>query len=872
MGQSFGAYDQAPQSPRWRENDEVLYRGMSARITKVNMDDYVIKTGNGKSKSVLIGSPDLTRRDSDPNRAERQSGRDYLYPSLAARGRSIAGRGGFDEQDYQFGGRGDDLDDGPMRRAGGVDYGPRQRFKAGDLVSYQGDAGRVLRADKDSERYEFVRRDDMERDPIYVDFDDAQLKPRPVLRDYDLPNDDLSDDEFLDEGGDAEVDGPRRRRRGSRERGSERRVAKIRPVGAGVLPPSDRLVNRMRRRRRAGGDGARGPPPVVPDSVLQRRTQFPRWFSSVVMWHWAAAAFWQSALSTLFVCLSLFMATSPRAWLLRLLSPRSWPLIALFVASQALVLASRIATVKLQTTAKSPYQEILAYFGQRTWVIAAAVLASAPLGAWAYFQLAEPVLGDLTSLVATEWPMAEGTGSSDHRALAQGQAFVWSGVMVIALLYAADVALRRRDEILQFPSLQRSRAAQIKGVLPRCLAWAATRSFAFCAAWRGVVTLLGRSALQVGGWVLLRPFLGLTSMHELFADPAVDGAAAGAEGIFWKDGGLMDMSVGGVAVRWRSIYALFCVCFVLLFTWQLAGEVVWAVLTARFRFDSLDMLVAISSEPQDGDARIPSRELHPKYALHQGFLYLESIAQAKAAERQKVFRRGHWQVVSRAIRDVLDQMALDLHSVVAAHMRPRRRIPVSFRATRARAKAQLGALGDAIETARTCLDFRWLTETSPDKLASALSSNIQLCAWAAQALSFLTVAALRGEDAYGEVQRSFQELLNSLLALSIAVDEYIKGPASGVSPAARAPVGAGPARPAREGAFGRGRPNARLFVGSRARLDALQGRQLARSQWIFLASSVDNAIFRIVQGCYEQLRACQFPPAHAARLERYTQF
>jgi hypothetical protein len=103
----------------------------------------------------------------------------------------------------------------------------------------------------------------------------------------------------------------------------------------------------------------------------------------------------------------------------------------------------------------------------------------------------------------------------------------------------------------------------------------------------------------------------------------------------------------------------------------------------------------------------------------------------------------------------------------------------------------------------------------------------------------LAIAALK-EDSYGEVNRTLGDVLNAMLALSIAVRDYIQA------------------------------KDPRLFVGANRNPVILRGHQIARSQWIYLATSVDTAIHRIVNGYYEHLKAFEFPPEHLERLWHFT--
>mmetsp|Transcript_12466 Transcript_12466/g.19813 ORF Transcript_12466/g.19813 Transcript_12466/m.19813 type:complete len:82 (+) Transcript_12466:348-593(+) len=63
-----------------------------------------------------------------------------------------------------------------------------------------------------------------------------------------------------------------------------------------------------------------------------------------------------------------------------------------------------------------------------------------------------------------------------------------------------------------------------------------------------------------------------------------------------------------------------------------------------------------------------------------------------------------------------------------------------------------------------------------------------------------------------------------------------------------------------------------VFIGSQKKMIKLHGHQLARSQWLYLASRLDTAIYRIAAGYYEHLKNFEFPPENAALLERYLNF
>jgi hypothetical protein len=102
----------------------------------------------------------------------------------------------------------------------------------------------------------------------------------------------------------------------------------------------------------------------------------------------------------------------------------------------------------------------------------------------------------------------------------------------------------------------------------------------------------------------------------------------------------------------------------------------------------------------------------------------------------------------------------------------------------------------------------------------------------------MLLACSVSEDATGAAQKSLGDGVSTLLALSIAMDDFCVSP---------------------------------NFLSAR-QARRLQGHQLLRPPIVLLSFHVDNALYRLVATFYEHLASFHFPPQYALKLMAYTQF
>ncbi|GAB5370521.1 hypothetical protein AAMO2058_001500300 [Amorphochlora amoebiformis] len=545
----------------------------------------------------------------------------------------------------------------------------------------------------------------------------------------------------------------------------------------------------------------------LPDVVLANVGSFRAWFSGVCRWQMAAVVVWHSLLVGCIVGASLLhiqgfwagvcalfgavISLSPDAFLDAftshfLLSRKRIMLIGWFTASQLLVAFCHVFHFRLKKKAVSLLDKLFSWIiSYRTLMFVPGILAAGTTGGSAYLTLADSIHGDHSRRT-----------SSLHR---DSHEVVWSSVVVLSTVYAFHVVFRQ-PKVARFPSLQRRRLLQMKGVLPRCLSQAALISLLFAISWiltcklagpQAVVRLVNSCSRSVLETVFgLLPFsVNIDAVLPLPQPNPAD----------WQPNAL---------TPWTA-YTVFILSFLLLSSWELARMVVWVIKTGRLRMKIDDLLVAISDDSNP-------------YAQHLGFLYLVTIADHLRDYRKKIYsgqsRKGApWRVVSKAIITVLETAAADVRDLQhpIPYPPPGRRTPFYY--------------------------IKWVLVVSHKDVAEAVSQGVQLCVWAAEAAAFLAVKALR-EDSHGEVNRTLPNVVNAMLALSISLRDYIQS------------------------------KDPYVFIGSQKKMIKLHGHQLARSQWLYLASRLDTAIYRIAAGYYEHLKNFEFPPENAALLERYLNF
>mmetsp|Transcript_31246 Transcript_31246/g.60904 ORF Transcript_31246/g.60904 Transcript_31246/m.60904 type:complete len:195 (+) Transcript_31246:337-921(+) len=129
------------------------------------------------------------------------------------------------------------------------------------------------------------------------------------------------------------------------------------------------------------------------------------------------------------------------------------------------------------------------------------------------------------------------------------------------------------------------------------------------------------------------------------------------------------------------------------------------------------------------------------------------------------------------------------------------------------------------------------TEANRKQRSNYLFSDLQLCVWAAQALSVLAERSLK-EDRQAVVQRSLTQIFRSLLDAMIAVETYSKS-AAWIDPKDRVRLGQ---------------------------------KFLLRPQTYIACKNLENALYRLVTVFYSQLQEFPLPPRHADRLEAFVNF
>jgi len=130
--------------------------------------------------------------------------------------------------------------------------------------------------------------------------------------------------------------------------------------------------------------------------------------------------------------------------------------------------------------------------------------------------------------------------------------------------------------------------------------------------------------------------------------------------------------------------------------------------------------------------------------------------------------------------------------------------------------------------------FSWLFNLKPKDKLDIIMADLDLYIWSIQAISMLSAASIK-EDPIGVVQGSLEDILSSLVALSLAIEDYCN---SGC-----------PLTP--------------------SDLFALQGHSLVIPALSTLSTHLDNAIYRLILAFYDYLDNFSFPPRYAARLQAY---
>eukprot|EP00466_Bigelowiella_natans_P000951 jgi/Bigna1/88439/estExt_fgenesh1_pg.C_320033 len=575
-------------------------------------------------------------------------------------------------------------------------------------------------------------------------------------------------------------------------------------------------------RNRGGGGGRRGGDKDEPTSDISARdlrvvrneeekldenyitvriTGFRKWFQSVRMFQlWAIGVKISIAFLMSLSLLVSFMHISSLydfvsaifylEWITLTPTLRQLRLFLFFVISQLIVSGCHAVYFSVRQQAISSFDALFAWtIMPRTYVFISGVVTSASIGIWSFVRLCEGVHGDYwvpddgydSRIGAAAAQGGSANGDAAVRSFKEQELILWSGVLVLSLCYAMYIILIQ-ERVSKFPSLQRRRGLQIKGIMPKCLCRGLAISCCFTVAWSIACALIGPRA-----WVRWLTHLARSFwLDSLFLGSSTSSSGGGGGATGGVEGGYSSFEWETSGPSSKSLYTLFCASFVIVSGWELGRSMVWVIMTSQVTMKTQDLLVAISDEAN-------------AYTQHMGFLYLDSISMYMPWERRKLFvmrkQASAWRYISKAIITTLEKMATDLCDLQQLR------------------RPHYGGI------------MSRLFIISRDRTANAVAQNVQLCVWAAHSGASLAVNALENkEDEYGEVIRTLPDILNAMLALSIALQDYVQS------------------------------KKPEVFVGSKEKVAALHGHQLARSQWIYLGTQLDTAIYRIISGYYEHMK------------------